>query len=75
MKVFIDGVTVGHVRQEDTSVIRPLVDKLAVTGQSLVGSALVVGGGGADKKYGVRLQVRPEAAKRWAAGTRPADVP
>jgi hypothetical protein len=62
--------------------VRPLVNKLATTGQFLLASALIFGGpdstlmgGGPGKSYGVRLQVRPGAATRWAAGTKPDDVP
>jgi hypothetical protein len=42
--------------------------KLENTGQYLVCSALIVGGGA--KSFGIRLQIKPEIGKRWAAVAR-----
>jgi hypothetical protein len=70
--VRIDGYLVGYLTPDTATATRPLVEELAGTGQSLVCAALIVGGG--DKSYGIRLQIRPGAATRWAAGTKPAEL-
>ncbi len=67
--VRLDGYLVGCLTPETAKATRPLVEQLAVTGQSLVCAALIVGGAG--KNYGIRIQIRPGAATRWAAGTKP----
>ncbi|MBF6300424.1 hypothetical protein IU459_23170 [Nocardia amamiensis] len=82
VQVLIDGMMVSYLHADAVRQVRPLVDRLATTGQSLVASALLVGGpdstllgGSAGKSYGVRVQIRPGAARRWAKGTKPYDVP
>lgn len=73
VRVLIDGMMVGHIPKAALPDVRPLVDFLAVSNQLLVGRAMIVGGG-PGRNYGVRLQVRPEAATRWAVGRKPADL-
>jgi hypothetical protein len=64
----------GTIRADATDIFA--TDSVEPTCLVLAGpGAAPVAGGGADRKYGVRLQVRPEAATRWAARTKPADVP
>lgn len=74
VRVLTDGMMVGYLVPGEVSVATSgLLDELAVTRQLLVAAALIVGGG-ERKSIGVRLQVRPGAATRWAAGTKPADI-
>jgi hypothetical protein len=64
----------GTIRADATDIFA--TDSVEPTCLVLAGpGAAPVVGGGADRKYGVRLQVRPGAATRWAARTKPADVP
>jgi len=71
VRVLIDGYMVGP--RDVAADRRDLLDYLASTNQRLVCAALIVGGG-PDRKFGVRIQVKPSAGTRWAKGTQPPDV-
>lgn len=68
--VLIDGNVTGYLSQAVASRHREQFDELGRSGQYLVCSALIVGGG-EGKSFGVRLQVKPGIGARWAAGARP----
>jgi hypothetical protein len=67
--VLIDGNIIGYLTQEVADSHREQLDELERNGQHLVCSALIVGGS-TGKKFGVRLQIKPEIGKRWAAGAK-----
>ncbi len=69
--VLIDGNIVGYLEREVAERHREQLYELDRAGQYLVCSALVVGGG-PGKNFGVRLQIKPEIGKRWAADAKPA---
>ncbi len=63
----IDGNIVGYLPREAAEQHRQQLHELQRAGQYLVCSALIVGGG-PGKSYGVRLQIKPDIGRRWAAG-------
>jgi hypothetical protein len=68
--VLIDGSVVGYLGQDAASRHRAQLDELESSGQHLVCSALLVGGG-EGRNFGIRLQVKPGIGTRWAAGAKP----
>jgi hypothetical protein len=67
--VLIDGNMVGYLLREVAEQHRQQFHELQRAKQYLVCSALIVGGG-PGKSYGVRLQIKPDIGRRWAAGAR-----
>jgi hypothetical protein len=67
--VLIDGNMVGYLLREVAEQHCQQLHELQRAGQYLVCSALIVGGG-PGKSYGVRLQIKPDIGRRWAAGAR-----
>lgn len=72
-RVLIDGYMVGRLPREMAVERRSLLDELAASKQRLVCAALIVGGG-PDKNYGVRLQVKPSIGTRWAKDGKPSEA-
>lgn len=68
--VLIDGAIVGYLSSDTARQHRDQLQELAASSQYLVCSALIVGGQ-EGKSYGVRLQVKPDIGRRWAAGAKP----
>ena len=71
--VLIDGNIVGYLDREVAGRHREQLQELERAGQHLVCSALIVGGGG-GKSFGVRLQIKPDIGRRWAAGAKPSQL-
>jgi hypothetical protein len=67
--VLIDGNVVGFLARDVAGQHAQQLDDLEHSGQHLVCSALIVGGD-ADKSFGIRLQIKPEIGRRWAAGAK-----
>lgn len=67
--VLIDGTMVGYLAREVAGQHRDQLHELQRSGQYLVCSALIVGGG-PGRNYGVRLQIKPGIGRRWAAGAK-----
>jgi len=67
--VLIDGNVVGYLLREVAEQHRQQLHELQRAGQYLVCSALIVGGG-PGRNYGVRLQIKPDIGRRWAAGAK-----
>jgi hypothetical protein len=68
--VLIDGNIVGFLDSEVAERHREQLQELERAGQHLVCSALIVGGG-IGRHFGVRLQIKPDIGRRWAAGAKP----
>ena len=67
--VLIDGNIVGYLNGKVAERHREQLQELENAGQHLVCSTLIVGGE-AGKHLGVRLQIKPDIGRRWAAGAR-----
>jgi hypothetical protein len=67
--ILIDGNIVGYLPREAAEQHRQQLHGLQRARQYLVCSALIVGGG-PGKRYGVRLQIKPDIGRRWAAGAK-----
>jgi hypothetical protein len=67
--VLIDGNVVGFLARDVAGQHAQQLDDLEHSGQHLVCSALIVGGD-AGKSFGIRLQIKPEVGRRWAAGAK-----
>jgi len=67
--VLIDGNIVGYLNGEVAERHREQLQEIEYAGQHLVCSALIVGGE-VGKHFGVRLQIKPDIGRRWAAGAR-----
>lgn len=65
----IDGNVVGYLAREVAEQHHEQLHELQRGGQYLVCSALIVGGG-PGKNYGVRLQIKPDIGRRWAASAK-----
>jgi hypothetical protein len=68
--VLIDGNIVGFLDSEVAERHREQLRELERAGQHLVCSALIVGGG-IGRNFGVRLQIKPDIGRRWAADAKP----
>jgi HIRAN domain len=68
--VLIDGNIVGFLDSEVAERHREQLRELEQAGQHLVCSALIVGGG-IGRNFGVRLQIKPDIGRRWAADAKP----
>ena len=68
--VLIDGHIVGYLAEEAAERHREQLQELAQAGQRLVCSALIVRG--TDRYWGIRLQIKPDIGRRWAAGAKAA---
>jgi hypothetical protein len=68
--VLIDGNIVGFLDREVAERHCEQLQELEQAGQHLVCSALIVGGGH-GRDFGVRLQIKPDIGRRWAAGAKP----
>jgi len=68
--VLIDGNIVGFLDSEVAARHREQLLELERAGQHLVCSALIVGGG-IGRHFGVRLQIKPDIGRRWAADATP----
>jgi hypothetical protein len=68
--VLIDGNIVGFLGKEVAERHCDQLQELERAGQHLVCSALIVGGRN-GRPFGVRLQIKPDIGRRWAAGAKP----
>jgi hypothetical protein len=67
--VLIDGNLVGFLDRDVAERHSEQLQELERAGHHLVCSALIVGGNG--RHFGVRLQIKPDVGRRWAAGAKP----
>ena len=68
--VLLDGNIVGFLDREVAERHCEQLQELEQAGQHLVCSALIVGGG-SGRLFGVRLQIKPDNGRRWAASAKP----